>query len=147
MIEEIYSPDKDTQLNAVHKICNHGPVKEQLLLLKYLTTNRLRIGNSFALVIQALGNSDDPEVKNELINIYDIVNTNEKKMIIEALIKTGAFKKFFGENLPVQMFLEKLWPLLFSCSSDQLRDYLALDKAAFLEKLQFAQSITKHWRK
>ncbi len=105
------------------------------------------IGNGPSIAIKAIGNSKNELGKNVLVEVYGRANSNEKKLIIESLLKLGVFKNFFSGNQLHKNIQEQLWPLLSSLKSAQLKNILSLGQQEFKEKLDFAWRTTKHWRK
>jgi hypothetical protein len=105
------------------------------------------IGNGPSIAIKAIGNYKNELGKNILVEVYGRANDNEKKLIIESLLKLGVFKKYFSGNHLHKNIQEQLWALLSSLNSDKLKNILSLGQQEFKDKLDFAWKTTKHWRK
>jgi hypothetical protein len=131
-------------MEAINQLAKSGDMKQLEFLMNLLIEKK--IGNGLSIAIKAIGNSKNEFGKDILVNIYGIANNNEKKLIIESLLKLGIFKNFFSGNQLHKNIQEQLWPLLSSLKSDQLKNILLLGQQQFKEELDFAWRTTKHWR-
>lgn len=131
---------------AINQLAKSGDMKQLEFLMRLLFENR--IGNGPSIAIKAIGNANNEFGKSILVEMYGLANDNERKLIIESLIKLGVFKDFFpGGNHLHKNIQEQLWALLFASNSKQLKNILALGQQEFKEKLDFAWKSTSHWRK
>lgn len=142
--ETVNSPNKNFRFQSVKEIAQTGDTGQLKILFKKLFQKR--IGNEIAILIKAIGDFQNANGIEPLIDIYGEANKNEKKLINEALLKLGAFRKFFDGNKYPLNILENLEAMLFGASSPQLKRKLSLSKEEFLENLDFAWRTTKHWR-
>lgn len=142
--DKLFSKDSKIRKMEIEQTAKSGSSKQLALLMNLLVKQRL--GNGLPVAIKAIGNSHNGHGKEGLINIYGQVNTIEKKLIIESLLKLGAFKDFFDGNHIHKNVSEQLWALLFSANSNKLRQLLALEPEEFQAELDFARKATKHWR-
>lgn len=143
--EKLLSKDSKERTEAINQLAKSGDMKQLEFLMNFLFENS--IGNGPSIAIKAIGNSKNELGKNVLVEVYGRANSNEKKLIIESLLKLGVFKNFFSGNQLHKNIQEQLWPLLSSLKSAQLKNILSLGQQEFKEKLDFAWRTTKHWRK
>ena len=132
-------------MEAINQLAKSGDMKQLEFLMNLLIEKK--IGNGLSIAIKAIGNSKNEFGKDILVDIYGIANGNERKLIIESLLKLGAFKNFFSGNQLHNNIQEQLWSLLSSLNSNKLKNILSLGQQEFKEKLDFAWRTTKHWRK
>lgn len=141
---QIRSTDASIRNKAIKEIARFGDAKNLRDLFQFLIKNR--ISNGISLTVKAIGISKNTHAIEPLIDVFETANHPIREMIIASLLKLGAFDKFFGGNrFPINI-QERLFALLFASSSSRLRSYLALEPEEFHKKLDFAWSITKHWR-
>jgi hypothetical protein len=139
------SNDATQRSATIHQIVlNEG--ERQLSALMELLFQK-RIGNGVAIAIQAMGDSNRSLCIPILIDAFGPAHDNEKHLIIQALLKLGAFEGCFPGSKPNPNIEAQLWSLLFGSNSNQLRNTLALSPTEFEAKLKFAWQTTKHWRK
>ncbi len=141
---QIHSKDASIRNAAIKEIAKFGDAKVFRNLFEFLTTNR--ISNGISLAVKAIGISKNTHAIEPLVDHFETANHSIRDMIIASLLKLGVFDKFFGGNkFPINI-QERLFALLSTSSSSRLRSYLALEPEEFHKKLDFAWSITKHWR-
>jgi hypothetical protein len=142
--EKILSQNSEISTKAIKQIAQMGDYKQLSSLFSLLL--KKHVGNGVTIAVKAIGNAQNQGGKDFLIACYEQANENEKKLIIESLLKLGVFKKhFFGKHYPVNI-QEKLWALFSGLNSSKLKAMLSLETKEFHEKLDFAWKITKHWR-
>lgn len=142
---KLFSKESKVRLEAINHLAKSDDIKQLEFLMNVLF--KKRIGNGSSIAIKAIGKFQNKFGKSILLETYGLANYNEKKLIIEALLKLGVFKNFFSGNHLSKNIQEQLWALLFGLNSDQLKSILSLEPKEFKEKLDFAWKSTKHWRK
>jgi hypothetical protein len=142
---KLLSQDSKIRMEAINQLAKSGDTKQLKFLMNFLFENSIANGPSIA--IKAIGNSKNESGKNVLVDVYGRANDNEQKLIIESLFKLGVFKNLFSGNQFHKNIQEQLWPLLSGLKSSQLKNILSLGQQEFKKKLDFAWSMTKHWRK
>jgi hypothetical protein len=142
---KLLSKDPKIQQETIVQMAKSDDIKQLEFMMNVLLEKR--IGNGLSNAIKTIGNSENEIGQKILIAIYGSAKDNDKKLIIAALLKLGAFKNFFPGNQQSKNIAEQLWPLLFGLNSTQLENILSLGEAEFKNKLDFARKTTKHWRK
>lgn len=94
--EKLLSDDNKVRIESIQQLAYSQNTKELEFLMN--TVFKKRIGNGPANAIKALGNSQNAAAINILIEFYTLAHTNERKLIIESLLKLGVFKSFFPSN-------------------------------------------------
>ena len=133
---KLLSKDSKIRMEAINQLAKSGDMKQLEFLMNLLIEKK--IGNGLSIAIKAIGNSKNEFGKDILVDIYGIANGNERKLIIESLLKLGVFKNFFSGNQFHKNIQEQLWPLLSGLKSDKLKNILSLGQQEFKEKLDFA---------
>ncbi len=137
------STDRKIRLAAFREAALSNNGQQVRFLFKHIRQHKGKHGNDLALLIKTIEKFGSKAAGTELIEEFDWANAVEKKLIVGALAKMS----IFHNPKRIHPFAENLWALLYCCSSEQLRSYVAMTPAEFAEELAFAWRTTSHWRR
>lgn len=136
----IQSKDKSVQQKALQSITTIINQKDLTSTLNYFKKK----GNTFSIIIKALGNSNNTSAIEALINCYSSSNHHYRRLILKSLLKLGAFSSLVDGNQTHPNIEKKVWAMVFGYSSKQLNEVLKLDKQSFQSKIDFAWKTFNH---
>ncbi|KAA0991274.1 hypothetical protein [Dyadobacter aurulentus] len=147
IIKELSTKSPRQRLGVIQRLLTYA--KPPLVVALLLTLRKLQVPNGRRQVVNFMANSKNPFYLDSLVQElkftqYDYV---ERDIVLAALIKIGAFDRFFGHRRPGINIQKKLFLINKLKGPKTLIQILENETIDFEELVKSVESDTSHWTK